>query len=71
MQIDDSIVGSYFDSKKNNTNTSNFRVKNSKVNSNVYQIDKTTSGIDKSSTNLLNNYDDIGFSKLKSSKPLT
>lgn len=43
--IDESIVGSYFDPKKNNTNSGNFRVKSSKMNSNVFNIDKTSSGI--------------------------
>lgn len=69
--IDESIVGSYFDPKKNNMNSGNFRVKSSKMNSNVFNIDKTSSGIEKSTTNLASNYDDIGLSKLKSSKPLT
>ncbi len=70
--IDDSVIGGNFDSKKINTNASNFRVKNNtRTNSNAFLMDKSLSVGEKSSTNLFHNYDDMGFSKLKSSKPDT
>ncbi len=71
--IDDSLIGGNFDSKRVNTNASNFRVKNNtRTNSNAFLMDKSSSVVgEKSSTNLFHNYDDMGFSKLKSSKPDT
>lgn len=69
LHTDDINSGVILDSKKTNPNLSNFRVKNStKINSNAF-LDKSASMMaNKSSANLLNNYDDMGFSKLKSLK---
>ena len=69
MQSDQNNSGAILDSKKTNPNTSNFRVKNStKINSNML-LDKSASMVgEKSSAVLLNNYDDMGFSKIKSFK---
>jgi hypothetical protein len=55
------------------TNASNFRIKNgsnSRTNSNTFLMEKSGSiAGDKSSANLVNNYDDMGFAKIKVSKP--
>jgi hypothetical protein len=70
MVIDESIIGGNLESKKFNTNVSTFRVKNSsKINSNALLMDKSSSMVgDKSSGNLFNTYDDMGFAKLRTSK---